>query len=272
VTGFALLADGDQLHIGPLAVRIELRTQPTGTPDNRLNSIDEEPGTDKPLHPGPSPSITDLPTITVETEVPVMPAVPPGRAAIHAAGVRLDHWLKAQTPAAVPKAGLGGWLGAQRDRLKRFWYDTPETTAARILRNAERMEDAFAVLDRAIRTRPDSPDLLRELYRLYDAVGLTDLCYRPLRHIEKLAVARGEPDTWVFETLAQLCARLAPNRPDMLDRAIGYWNKLERATRVSYAHERAAVMALRTARGQESGVTCQESENPPAPDRPVPVD
>src|SRR5581483_997301 len=125
----------------------------------------------------------------------------------------------------------------------RFWRDTPETTAARGLRAAGRFADAFAILDRAVRARPDSPELLRELYRLYDAAGLTDLCYRPLRQIEKLAAARGVPDPWVLETLARVCERLGRRDSAMFDRALGYWTKLEAATGVSYARERAAAMA-----------------------------
>src|SRR5207237_1775601 len=135
---------------------------------------------------------------------------------------RLEQWLKGQTPtASQPKGGLSGWLDSQRDRLRRFWLDTPETTSARSLRTAGRAAEAFAVLDRAIRARPDSPELLRELYRLYEAVGFVDLCYRPLRQIEKIAVARGTPDTWVLETLARLCERLGRDRPAMVARAAG---------------------------------------------------
>jgi hypothetical protein len=86
------------------------------------------------------------------------------------------------------------------------------------------------------------------LYRLYEGVGLLDLCYRPLRQIHKLATARGAPDTWALETLARLCERLGQERPDMLDRAVGYWKKLEAATGVSYARERTAAMARRALR------------------------
>jgi hypothetical protein len=117
---------------------------------------------------------------------------------------------------------------------------------ARVLRTTGRPDEAFTVLNRALRARPDSPNLLRELYRLYDAVGLHDLCFRPLRQIEKLANSRGGADTWVLETLARLCERLGKQRPGMFDRAISYWNKLERATGINYAREKAATMASRT--------------------------
>jgi hypothetical protein len=146
------------------------------------------------------------------------------------------------------RTGLGGWLGAQRDRLRRFWLDTPETTAARSLRAAGRPEEAFAVLDRAIRARPDSPDLLRELYRLYDAIGFIDLCFRPLRQIEKLATARGQQDNWVLETLARLCERLGRDSPSMIDRAISYWSKLEAATGISYSRQKTDALAIRALR------------------------
>ena len=113
------------------------------------------------------------------------------------------------------------------------------------MRSAGRVNEAFALLERAIRTRPDGPELLRELYRLYDAIGFTDLCYRPLRHIEKLAQARGTPDTWVLETLARHCERMGREKPSMIDRAIHYWNKLEAATGVSYSRQRTDALALR---------------------------
>ena len=134
--------------------------------------------------------------------------------------MKLDRWLKGQEPAPVPREGIGGWLGAQKAKLSRFWFDTPETTHARGLRTAGRFADAFAILDRAVRARPDGPELLRELYRLHDAAGLRDLCYRPLRQIEKLAEARVAPDRWVLEELAKLCERLGQSEPAMFDRAM----------------------------------------------------
>jgi hypothetical protein len=75
---------------------------------------------------------------------------------------------------------------------------------------------------------------------------LLDLCYRPLRMIEKLASSRGGADTWVLESMARLCERLGKERAGMSDRAIGYWSKLEKATGISYAKERDSVRATRT--------------------------
>ena len=65
---------------------------------------------------------------------------------------------------------------------------------------------------------------------------------------EKLAAARGTADPWVLEALAKLCERLARGDPAMLDRALRYWDRLEAATGVSYARERAAAMAAKTLR------------------------
>jgi tetratricopeptide (TPR) repeat protein len=169
--------------------------------------------------------------------------------ALRANGQRLDSWLKAHPPRpAEPKGAVAAWLEAQRDRLKRFWLDTPETTSARSLRAAGRVDEAFDVLQRAIRARPDSPDLLRELYRLYDALRFYELCYRPLRQIEKLAEMRGTQDTWVLEALARVCEKLGRDNPSMFDRAIAYWTKLETATGASYHHEKKDLMARRALR------------------------
>jgi tetratricopeptide (TPR) repeat protein len=225
VQNFSQVEDGDELIIGPLVVRIEFQT------------VSES-------------SASDFPS---DTETEGTPESSKGQesdlVAMHQAGFLLEQWLKKQTPVAVQTAGgISGWLEAQRDRLKRFWFDTPETTAARSLSAAGRPNDAFAILDRAIRARPESPQLLRELYRLYEAVGLIDLCHRPLRQIEKLAIARGTADAWVLETLARLCERLGKSQPGMFDRAIAYWNKLEALTGVSHARERAAALAIRTIR------------------------
>ncbi len=248
VSGYAILEDGDELFIGPLVVRIEMRVQSATSskePEHQVNSSqDTVASAAETQGASMSSSVTDVPT--VETTLPVEHDIEPGMAAIYAGGVRLDQWLKAQTPQSNLPSGIGSWLGAQKERLKRFWYDTPETTSARVLRNAGRPQEAFAVLDRALRARPDSPDLLRELYRLYDSIGLYDLCFRPLRQIEKLANARGGSDTWVLETLARLCEQLGRKRPSMFDRAISYWTKLERATGMNYAREKAATMACRT--------------------------
>jgi hypothetical protein len=242
VHNVAMLADGDELLIGPLVVRIELRGAGVAPPTDSTVNIR------RPNLPPAAPARTTERAETTDeaTEGPLAPDGP-NLEALRASAQELEHWLKAQTPpVASPRSGLGGWLDSQRDRLRRFWFDTPETTSARSLRAAGKLQEAFAVLVRAIRARPESPELLRELYRLYVAVGFTDLCFRPLRQIEKLAEARGAPDTWVLETLARLCEKLGPTRPTMFDRAIGYWTKLEAATGVSYSRQRSAVLALRT--------------------------
>lgn len=238
VETIAALEDGDELQIGPLLVRLEMRdsvadsAEPHSHPDRMGNIPQDQTPTDSDFDGS-------------ETADPFGPDPEPDRSAIHEAGLHLDLWLKARSPSATPGEGISSWLGAQRERLRRFWYDTPETTAARGLRASGKPEEAFRLLDKAIRARPDSPELLRELYRLYDAIGFHDLCYRPLRQIEKLAVLRGSPDTWVLETLARVCERLSKDRPTMFDRAINYWQKLESATGVSYARERAAASASR---------------------------
>ncbi|MBY0513510.1 MAG: hypothetical protein K2P78_06320 [Gemmataceae bacterium] len=241
VPGFDPVEDGDEMQIGPLFVKIELRAALT----------DDAPAvTPAPADSGLTPrgggrADTSAMTDTVD---PDAPETQPQRTGLVAAALRLELWLKAHKPAGESRSGITGWLGAQRDKLKRFWLDTPETTAARGLLAAGKVDEAFEVLDKAIRARPDSPDLLRELYRLYETLGLYDLCFRPLRQIEKLAQAKGGSDTWVLETLARLCERLAADRAAMFDRAIGYWNKLEQLTGVSYARERAAAAAVRAIR------------------------
>jgi hypothetical protein len=248
VSEVVALENDDELHIGPLVVRIELREQTANGSKETRNQLDASQetvaGIVGPARPETASAVTDAPTI--ETTLPSSPEIVPEMAAMYASGARLDQWLKAQTPQTGSQPGLGSWFGAQRERLKRFWYDTPETTSARALRTSGRPEEAFTVLNRALRARPDSPNLLRELYRLYEAVGLHDLCFRPLRQIEKLANAGGGADTWVLETLARLCERLGKQRPAMFDRAMNYWNKLERATGINYAREKAATMASRT--------------------------
>ena len=247
ITGFVPVEDGDELIVGPLVVRLEIRPAAPDAPPPVPAAAMETPTPH-------SPTATDeMPGQTVEAAYPIGPDTPANLTALREAGMKLDHWLRGQKLATTPQGGgLGGWIGAQRARLNRFWYDTPETTAARGLRTAGRPDDAFAILERAIRARPDSPELLRELYRLYEAVGLADLCYRPLRVIEKLAAARGQPDTWVLESLARLCERLGRDRPSMFDRAVNYWSKLETASGISYARERNSAMAQRTLR--ESGL------------------
>lgn len=251
ITGFAPVEDGDELLIGPLVVRVEMRPL-SDSGDKAAPRFDS-------AHHDELDASRDVTALTdsgntVETELPVEPEPAFDREAIKAAGSKLDNWLKNQTPPPPPSGhGLSGWLGAQKLKLNRFWFDTPEATTARGLRAAERYEEAFALLDRAIRSNPNSPELLRELYRLYDALGLYDLCYRPLRTIEKLASVRGATDNWVIETLARLCERLSTSRNGMFDRAMSYWTKLEKSTGVSYARERDAARASRALR--EGGYT-----------------
>ena len=255
VSGFAILQDEDMLQIGPLMVRIEMRRPSVSSSAATKNHFDldhETVGiTDERLQGRGGSGATDAPTVetTLQSTADNGQDPPAGTATIYVAGVRLDQWLKAHAPdgsSSGSQPGISTWFGAQKERLKRFWLDTPETTSARVLRTSGRMDEAFAVLDRAIRARPESPDLLRELYRLYESLGFLDLGFRPLRVIEKLANARGGTDTWVLETLAKLCERLGKQRPPMFDRAINYWTKLERATGVNYAREKAATMASRT--------------------------
>jgi tetratricopeptide (TPR) repeat protein len=249
VNAFKQIADGDELLIGPLVVRVEIRSglsEPPVTPPASFS--DSTVNIRRPAAlAGVSPaSATDFAETTDDGNGPLAPENGPDLTALRTAAQDLEHWLRNQNPAAnAPKAGLSGWLGAQRDKLKRFWLDTPETTAARSLRSAGRMNEAFTLLDRAIRARPDGPELLRELYRLYEAIGFTDLCLRPLRQIEKLAEARGAPDTWVLEALAKLCERLGRERPSMIDRAVHYWHKLEAATGESTSRQRTNALALR---------------------------
>lgn len=243
VMNFVPLKDGDELHIGPLLVGIEIREPSTDTPaPNRADTREER---HDPVATAGSETTTDMD----ETADPDPPPVPEADLTeLHLAGQRLEFFLKAHMPALPSQSGITGWLGAQRDRLSRFWYDTPEATAARGLRAAGKPTEAFATLDRAIRLRHDSPELLRELFRLYESIGFHDLCFRPLRQIEKLSNARGKPDKWVLETLAKLCERLGRGDKEMFDRALHYWNKLEKLTGVSYARERAATMATRALR------------------------
>ncbi len=247
----ARIADGDELQIGPLLVRLEIRGgADVETPPARS---DASPTVDTRALPtilmDPATCNTDVAEATEDEKGEVTEANGPDYASLRTSAQNLEHWLNAlPDPTPQSRGGISAWLGSQRDRLRRFWLDTPETTAARSLHSAGKLEEAFAVLDRAIRARPDGPELLRELYRLYEAVGFHDLCFRPLRQIEKLADARGTSDTWVLEALARLCEQLAPARPTMFDRAIGYWQKLETATGQSTSRQRANVLALRAIR------------------------
>jgi hypothetical protein len=252
VPNYAPLEDGDELLIGPLVVRIEIRspTEPSAPPARRTST---ETTTVLPrpsdLVATPPPAATEVAEITDDGFASHGDRNGPDLRALRTNAEQLEQWLKGQNPTApAQQGGLSGWFGAQRDRLRRFWLDTPETTSARSLRTAGRVEEAFTILDRAIRARPDGPELLRELYRLYEAVSFIDLCYRPLRQIEKLAEVRGTPDPWVLETLARLCERLCIERPSMGERAIHYWNKLEQTTGVSRARERSDFLARRALR------------------------
>ncbi len=237
VTHFTCVEDGDELLIGPLVVRIEIRTTTAERAELVPVVNSGSPSREPALATDDRPDITDTPG----------PYPDPTLIAFHSRGQQLENWLRKQNPTSPrAKTSVGGWFGAQRDKLKRFWLDTPETTTARGLRTAGRTEEAFVILDHAIRARPDGPELLRELYRLYESVGLFELCYRPLRHIEKLAQARGTPDEWVLESLAKLCERLGRSHAEMYDRAVGYWNKLEAATGVDRSRQRADVLARRT--------------------------
>jgi hypothetical protein len=251
VTTCARVENGDELLIGPLVVRVEIRG---GTRERE--ALAELSDSTVSIRRGVGLAHTDIPETSVDMGdsldegLGLIPQDPSGQnAGIRDGAKQLERWLKGQEPvAAAQKTGLGGWLGAQRDKLRRFWLDSPETATARGLRTAGRFDEAFEVLNRAIRARPEGPELLRELYRLYEAAGLYDLCYRPLRHIEKLADARGAPDPWVLETLARLCEQLGIESPSMADRALKYWLKLEAATGASTQRQRADVMARRTLR------------------------
>ncbi|AWM37141.1 hypothetical protein GobsT_49310 [Gemmata obscuriglobus] len=240
---FARIADGDELLVGPLVVRLEIKPSTA-----EQAALAPAPTGSRERVPLSSSIATDTPEAT-DTPTPRDPDAGPDLLALHAAGQELEAWLKRQPPPTEPpKSGLGSWLGAQRDRLRRFWLDTPETTMARSLRTSGRLAEAFGVLDRAVRNRSDSPELLRELYRLYESVGMIDLCYRPLRHIEKLAQARSTQDPWVLETLAQVCEKLGRDRPEMFDRAIAYWDRLEAATGTSCRRQKSDLMARRALR------------------------
>ncbi len=239
VMNFVPLDDGDELRIGPLVVGIEIHTASVDTPaPQRADTGDDSYDTSDSAGLTADMSETADPDTQPETDL----------AELHLAGQRLEIFLRAHKPAAPTQTGLSGWLGAQRDRLSRFWYDTPEATSARSLCAAGKPAQAFEILDRAIRTRPDSPELLRELYRLYESLNFLDLCFRPLRQIEKLAKVRSKTDTWVLETLAKLCERLGRQSQEMFERALHYWNKLENLTGISYARERSATMATRAMR------------------------
>ena len=235
VTTYARVEDGDELLIGPLVVRIEIRggsaekaALPTGLPIRRSN-IRRPPALSK---AGPQSSGDGLRRIDrrrnrghrTRRRTRTWPRCIAG-------AQQLEKLVEEPEPARGRAEDRAGRLArAQRDKLRRFWLDTPETTAARSLRTAGEVRRGVRDPRPRHPRRPDGPELLRELYRLYEAAGLFDFCYRPLRHIEKLAEARGTPDPWVLETLARLCERLSVEQPAMADRAIAYWHKLEAAT------------------------------------------
>jgi hypothetical protein len=241
----ARVENGDELLIGPLVVRLEIGGEATPSAstirnDSSVSAV--RSGSDR----SANNDSVDLAATTDDGTSELTETIGPDLSAMRSRAEQLELWLKNLPPSTpAPRTGLGGWIGTQRDRLLRFWLDTPETASARSLRGAKRVDEAFSVLNRAIRARPDGPELLRELYRLYDAVGFTDLCFRPLRQIEKIAEARGTPEPWVLEELARLCERLGPTRPTMFDRAVLYWNKLEAATQTSYGRQKSNVLALR---------------------------
>lgn len=238
VESFCRVEDGDELQVGPLWVRLEigdLAPPPAASaPAARTSAAVPEAGLATDTFDGS------------ETADPDAHPDTPDLTEVRVGGARLDQWLKSRLPSTG--SGPMGWLDAQREKLRVFWYDVPEATTARSLRTAGKPAEAFAILDKAIRARPEGPELLRELYRLYDSVGLTQLCYRPLRQIEKLAAARGRPDPWVLEALARVCGELSKDRASMFDRSISYWHKLEAATGVSRVREREAAMAIRALR------------------------
>jgi predicted component of type VI protein secretion system len=139
----AHIADGDELLIGPLVVRVELHAGVGETPPPPARSS----GHSTPLslrHPAGSPTAaTDVAEATDDGTGERAPA--PNIDALRASAQRLDNWLKSHPPRAPEnKGGIGGWLEAQRDRLRRFWYDTPETTSARSLRTLPTLRLALA--------------------------------------------------------------------------------------------------------------------------------
>jgi tetratricopeptide (TPR) repeat protein len=238
----ALLETGDEITIGPLLVRFEI---PAGAVQDEppIALADDPPKKSRRYpHPDDDPA-TELPSATFDTLAPPDDEAgteEDGTGRLRSAARKLDRWLKGQDPQPPDK---GGW-GILK-KIADFWTDTPETTRARGLANSGQWNEAFEVLQKAIQARPDNPGLLRELYRLYKAAELGNLCYRPLRHIEKVMKARGKPDPWVLEELAKVCAALGPNDLSMFDRAMQYWTKLEAATKTSYSRQKQDTMGQR---------------------------
>jgi hypothetical protein len=245
------LADGDVLLIGPLSVRVEMRTIDTTPMPPRSEDSDSAVNVGRAAISSAEGIATSTDFSDATDDGTGEKPATPNLEVLRENAQQLEGWLKSHPPRAassVAKGALAAWIDAQRDRLKRFWLDTPETTNARSLRTAGRVEEAFTVLERAIRARSDSPELLRELYRLYDSLGFLDLCYRPLRQIEKLAEVRGTSDVWVLETLAQLCEKLGAQNPSMVERSLSYWTKVETATGTVRTREKANVLARRAIR------------------------
>ena len=123
-----------------------------------------------------------------------------------------------------------------------FWTESPDAVAARALRANKEFETAFSVLLARIDGGGVSPALLRELYHLYKATKLLDLCYRTLLQIERMTEISGTLDHWVLETLAGVCEELGTQHRSMFAVAIIYWSKLETLSGTSKAAEKAAVL------------------------------
>ena len=236
----AVLQSGEEITVGPLLVRFEV---PSGADNDGppIGFADEPRPKPRAFSQADDRELTELPSATFDTLAPA-DSTPdqPGVGRLRNAGLKLDYWLKGQEPQPPEKAGWG-----ILKKLSDFWTDTPETTRARGLASNGQLAEAFEVLEKAIRARPENPGLLRELYRLYKAAGLSDLCYRPLRHIEKVMKARGKPDPWVLEELAKVCASLGPADLSMFDRAMQYWTKLEVVTKASYSRQKQDTMGQR---------------------------
>lgn len=256
------LLHGDELIVGPLHLKIEIPTPAAEPPIGFAEPLLAPP----PAAPKKKYRKGDMTDEHVPTDVAVssFDASPPTEAdnvklGLHLAGVRLDSWLKSQKLQAATEKSSWGIL----KKLADFWTDTPETTRARGLASTGKLSEAFEVLEKAIRARPENPALLRELYRLYTTAGLGELCYRPLRHIEKLADARGKPDAWVLEELARVCTSLGPTNLSLFDRAIQYWNKLELVTGRSCSREKQDTLGRRAlVEGGFAGGTRPASEAP----------
>ena len=111
--------------------------------------------------------------------------------------------------------------------------------------------EALAVLDPAVRSHPDSEELLRELSRLYRDAGLPELAYRPLREIEKNREAGGKtPEAALLRELAEVCRDIGPRKPEMYPRSLRYWQQLETTTGTSTVAERHDTLAHRARQHQ----------------------